>query len=84
MVCDASRDKIPRAVLPRTFDYGVATGFIVKDVRLCLDQIRSLELSRKIAQAVGRVWESVLRETGPDSDVTSVLKPMAVGETGVS
>lgn len=30
----ASRDKFPRAVLPRTFDYGFATGLMVKDVRL--------------------------------------------------
>jgi 3-hydroxyisobutyrate dehydrogenase-like beta-hydroxyacid dehydrogenase len=72
----ASRDKFPQAVLPRTFDYGFATGLMVKDVRLCLEQIGSLGLSMEIAQAVGRVWESVLRETGPDSDFTSVIKPM--------
>jgi hypothetical protein len=34
----ASRDKFPRAVLPRTFDYGFATGLMVKDVRLYLDE----------------------------------------------
>ena len=31
----ASRDKFPRAVLPRSFDFGFATGLMVKDVRLC-------------------------------------------------
>ena len=30
----ASRDKFPRAVLPRSFDFGFATGLMVKDVRL--------------------------------------------------
>src|SRR5258708_35868451 len=30
----ASRDKFPRAILPRTFDFGFATGLMVKDVRL--------------------------------------------------
>jgi hypothetical protein len=29
----ASRDKFPRAILPRTFDYGFATALMVKDVR---------------------------------------------------
>jgi hypothetical protein len=29
----ASRDKFPRSILPRTFDYGFATGLMVKDVR---------------------------------------------------
>src|ERR1700744_3829519 len=33
----ASRDKFPRAVLPRSFDYGFATGLMVKGVRLPLD-----------------------------------------------
>src|SRR6185295_20214987 len=28
----ASRDKFPRSILPRTFDYGFATGLMVKDV----------------------------------------------------
>jgi 3-hydroxyisobutyrate dehydrogenase-like beta-hydroxyacid dehydrogenase len=72
----ASRDKFPRAVLPRTFDYGFATGLMVKDVRLCLEQVEALGLSMEIAQAVGRVWEGALRETGADSDFTSVIKPM--------
>jgi 3-hydroxyisobutyrate dehydrogenase-like beta-hydroxyacid dehydrogenase len=36
----ASRDKFPRAILPRTFDYGFATGLMVKDVRRYLDEAR--------------------------------------------
>jgi 3-hydroxyisobutyrate dehydrogenase-like beta-hydroxyacid dehydrogenase len=72
----ASRDKFPRAVLPRTFDYGFATGLMVKDLRLCLEQVEALGLSMEIAKAVGRVWEGALRETGADSDFTSVIKPM--------
>ena len=37
----ASRDKFPRAILPRTFDYGFATGLMVKDVRLYLERSQS-------------------------------------------
>lgn len=72
----ASRDKFPRAVLPRTFDFGFATGLMVKDVRLCLEQVAELGLSLDIAQAVGQVWESTIDATGPDSDFTSVVKPI--------
>src|SRR4029079_16131102 len=32
----ASRDKFPRAVLPRSFDFGFATGLMAYDVRLAL------------------------------------------------
>jgi 3-hydroxyisobutyrate dehydrogenase-like beta-hydroxyacid dehydrogenase len=72
----ASRDKFPRAVLPRTFDFGFATGLMMKDVRLCLDEMRSLGLSMEVAEAVGRLWEAVIRDMGPDSDFTSAIKPI--------
>ncbi len=54
----ASRDKFPRAVLPRTFDYGFATGLMVKDVRLYLDEAKSLGLPTDIADAVAAIWEA--------------------------
>src|SRR5258708_3266443 len=38
----ASRDKFPRAILPRTFDFGFATGLMVKDVRPCLVEMKAL------------------------------------------
>ena len=72
----ASRDKFPRAVLPRTFDFGFATGLMVKDVRLCLDEMQSLGLSMEVAEAVGRLWEVVIREMGPESDFTAAIKPI--------
>jgi 3-hydroxyisobutyrate dehydrogenase-like beta-hydroxyacid dehydrogenase len=72
----ASRDKFPRAILPRTFDFGFATGLMVKDVRLCLQEARAAGLSLQIAEAVAHVWELVLNETGADSDFTSVIKPI--------
>src|ERR1700709_229994 len=72
----ASRDKFPRAILPRSFDYGFATGLMVKDVRLCLDEMKSLGLSMEVAEAVGRLWEMVIRDMGAESDFTSAIKPV--------
>jgi 3-hydroxyisobutyrate dehydrogenase-like beta-hydroxyacid dehydrogenase len=72
----ASRDKFPRAVLPRSFDYGFATALMVKDVRLCLDEMKSLGLSMEVAEAVGRLWEVVIRDMGPESDFTTAIKPI--------
>jgi 3-hydroxyisobutyrate dehydrogenase-like beta-hydroxyacid dehydrogenase len=72
----ASRDKFPRAVLPRTFDFGFATGLMVKDVRLCLDEMKSLGLKMEVAEAVGRLWEVVIRDMGAESDFTSAIKPI--------
>jgi 3-hydroxyisobutyrate dehydrogenase-like beta-hydroxyacid dehydrogenase len=72
----ASRDKFPRAILPRTFDYGFATGLMVKDVRLYLDEAKALGVPAEVAEATGRLWEAVVRDQGPDSDFTTVIKPL--------
>lgn len=72
----ASRDKFPRAILPRTFDYGFATGLMLKDVRLYLDEARALGVPAGVAETTARLWEAVAREEGPDSDFTTVIKPL--------
>jgi 3-hydroxyisobutyrate dehydrogenase-like beta-hydroxyacid dehydrogenase len=72
----ASRDKFPRSVLPRSFDFGFATGLMVKDVRLAVEEMRQLGLSMEVAEAVGRLWEVVIREEGAESDFTAAIKPI--------
>jgi 3-hydroxyisobutyrate dehydrogenase-like beta-hydroxyacid dehydrogenase len=71
----ASRDKFPRAILPRSFDYGFATGLMAKDVRLYLDEARALGVPADLAEAICHQWELTARDEGPDSDFTSVIKP---------
>jgi 3-hydroxyisobutyrate dehydrogenase-like beta-hydroxyacid dehydrogenase len=73
---NASRDKFPRSILPRTFDYGFATGLMVKDVRLYLDEAKALDVSTEVAEAVARLWEVVIDELGPESDFTEAIKPI--------
>lgn len=72
----ASRDKFPRSVLPRTFDYGFATGLMVKDLRLYLQEAHALGMPTTLASAVVAVWETVLQTQGADSDFTCVVKPL--------
>ncbi|WJR79318.1 NAD(P)-dependent oxidoreductase [Bradyrhizobium sp. NP1] len=72
----ASRDKFPRSVLPRSFDFGFATGLMVKDVRLALEEMKQLGLSMEVAEAVARLWEVVIREEGAESDFTAAIKPI--------
>jgi 3-hydroxyisobutyrate dehydrogenase-like beta-hydroxyacid dehydrogenase len=72
----ASRDKFPRSVLPRTFDFGFATGLMVKDVRLALEEMKQLGLSMEVADAVGHLWETAIREEGAESDFTAAIKPI--------
>ena len=48
---------------------------MVKDVQLCLDEARALGLRTHNADAVA-LWENTLKEEGPESDFTSVVKPI--------
>jgi 3-hydroxyisobutyrate dehydrogenase-like beta-hydroxyacid dehydrogenase len=72
----ASRDKFPRAILPRTFDFGFATGLMVKDLRLCLQQAAELGLALQVSEAVGQCWEAALADQGADSDFTTIIRPI--------
>ena len=61
----ATTQKFPRAVLPGTFDYGFGMGLMVKDVRLSLAEMKQLGLSMEVAEAVGRLWETVIARKAP-------------------
>ena len=64
-------------MLPRSFDFGFATGLMVKDVRLALEEISQLGLSMEVAEAVGRLWEVVIRDQGAlIRDFTAAIKPI--------
>jgi hypothetical protein len=49
---------------------------MVKDVRLALEEAKSLGMSLEVAEAVGRLWEVVIRDMGSESDFTSAIKPI--------
>lgn len=72
----ASRDKFPRSVLPRTFDFGFATGLMTKDVELYLQEATQLGIPTELAETVARQWAATVAAEGPDSDFTAIVKPL--------
>ena len=70
----ASTDKFPRAVLPRSFDYGFATGLMYKDVKLCLEEAQAAGVQMRVARAVRELWQLTNQELGPQSDFTEIVK----------
>ena len=70
----ATQDKWPRSVLPRTFDYGFATGLCFKDVRLCLEEAEAMGVPMVVGSAV-RQYVSITNQLfGADSDFTCMAK----------
>jgi 3-hydroxyisobutyrate dehydrogenase-like beta-hydroxyacid dehydrogenase len=70
----ASQDKFPRAILPRTFDFGFATGLSYKDVRLCLEESEALGVPMVAGAAVRQMLAITNAKFGPDSDFTCIAK----------
>jgi len=70
----ASRDKFPRSILPRTFDYGFKTGLLCKDLKLCLEEAEALGVPTMVATAVKQIWFHAFEKLGPDSDFSEIVK----------
>jgi 3-hydroxyisobutyrate dehydrogenase-like beta-hydroxyacid dehydrogenase len=70
----ASQDKFPRSVLPRTFDFGFATGLSYKDVRLCIDEAEAMGVPMVAGAAVRQMLAITQAKFGADSDFTSIAK----------
>jgi 3-hydroxyisobutyrate dehydrogenase-like beta-hydroxyacid dehydrogenase len=70
----ATQDKFPRSVLPRSFDYGFATGLMYKDVKLCLEEAEALGVQMWVGAAVRQIWQFANAELGPASDFTAIVQ----------
>ncbi len=70
----ASQDKFPRAILPRTFDYGFATGLSYKDVRLCVEEAEAMGVPMVVGGAVREMLAVTRARFGAASDFTYIAK----------
>ena len=70
----ASRDKFPRSILPRTFNYGFTNGLMYKDLRLCLEEAEGLGVSMRVGSMVRDMFKIAVAEHGVDADFTTIVK----------
>jgi 3-hydroxyisobutyrate dehydrogenase-like beta-hydroxyacid dehydrogenase len=70
----ATQDKFPRSILPRTFDFGFATGLSYKDVRLCVDEAENMGVPMVVGAAVRQMLAVTNAKFGPTSDFTSIAR----------
>lgn len=78
----AIQDKFPRAILPRTFDYGFTTALSFKDVRLCLEEAEAMGIPMVVGSAVRQFLSMTNATFGPESDFTEMVK-LVEGWAGV-
>jgi len=70
----ASVDKFPKAILPRTFDFGFAIGLLLKDVKLCTDEAAGLCVPMICGNAIRELLAITSLREGSDADFTTVVK----------
>jgi 3-hydroxyisobutyrate dehydrogenase-like beta-hydroxyacid dehydrogenase len=70
----ATVDKIPRCVIPRTFNFGFALALLNKDVRLCLEEADSMGIPMIVGNAVRQLLAITAASEGPNADMTDVVK----------
>ena len=70
----AIRDKFPKAILTRSFDYGFATGLMYKDVKLWLEEAERLNAPMWVCSAVRQLWLEANGHFGPESDFTTIVR----------
>src|SRR5688500_17441224 len=70
----ATRDKWPRAVLPRTFDFGFSAQLSLKDPRHALDDARAMGVPLPTGERLEALLERVLAAYGDDADFTEMAK----------
>ena len=70
----ATRDKWPRAVLPRTFDFGFSAQLSLKDTRLALDEARAMGVPLPTGERLAALLDRTLATYGEDADFTAMAK----------
>lgn len=70
----ATEDKMPRAILPRTFDFGFATQLSLKDMKLCLDEAEAMGVPMMMGNAARTMLNITQSRFGGSADFTNMAR----------
>jgi 3-hydroxyisobutyrate dehydrogenase-like beta-hydroxyacid dehydrogenase len=69
----ATQDKIPKAVLPGSFDYGAKLSTMVKDITLGLREAEALGVPMWVHETVGQLWRFGAKQGLGEADITALI-----------
>lgn len=70
----ATVDKFPRAILPRSFDYGGPIEIGGKDLQLYLDEAKAEDTSALAVSNAAQLWDQAQRRFGRRADMTMIFR----------
>jgi 2-hydroxy-3-oxopropionate reductase len=69
----ATVDKIPTAVLTRTFDFGFPISGACKDIGLAIDECQAMGLPMLVGSAARQLWQFAYAQGGAKRDMTALI-----------
>lgn len=69
----ATDDKIPRAVLTRTFDFGFPISGACKDIGLAIEECQAMGLPMIVGSAARQLWQFAYNQGGGKRDMTALV-----------
>ncbi|WP_316574320.1 NAD(P)-dependent oxidoreductase [Nocardia canadensis] len=76
---EATETKLPRFVLPETYDSGFAMRLMIKDMRIATELAATLEVPATLAEHGVDVWTRAAADLGPDADQTDIARWVSDG-----
>jgi 3-hydroxyisobutyrate dehydrogenase len=64
----------PRAVLPKTYDFGFTLSLMHKDVGIAMSLIESTGTETILAKASAQMWDRALKASPPGADMTEITR----------
>jgi 3-hydroxyisobutyrate dehydrogenase len=64
----------PRAVLPKSYDFGFALALMHKDVGIAMSLIESTGMQTVISNASAQLWDQALKAAHPAADMTEITR----------
>lgn len=65
---------MPRAVLPKTYDFGFALALMHKDVGIAMSLIESTGVQTVLSQASAQMWDHALKSAHATADMTEITR----------
>ena len=70
----ATLEKVPDAVLPRTFNLGSMHAIVLKDLNLYLDAAQAVDAPMILGPAVVEMWQESMAANGETADNSTIVK----------
>lgn len=70
----ATSTKFPRHVLTGSFDAGFRLRLMLKDLRLCMDEARRLDVPVPVGSGIEQMWALAANEVAEEADHTEIVR----------